>query len=338
MDFENYVLLKKHLNGFRNDHPLLVNFKYVPSSMRYIENLLKELEGTPNLEIKIAKLRRDPDNWESYIAELELARKLKALNPEFIKEQNGRNGKTPDLKIRLSTENDVFFEVKLFRDLDPIWEEVKREIEKIKSDLIVYVHLYPNIELYKNQAVKLKDYIKSKIEDGSTGFFIYVKDEIEVRIDKKEDIDQSKRTLFSFCRSKGKVNAEHIRRIIRDAFNRKVEQFKSRNPLYWVIDCNEKWEYDITDFKRAFYGDSICTDKTVLELSNEHFLDPKATPNQPDKTGLFFQENAEFISGVLVITERDVYLLNNPSAKQQLDNNSITELKNTFQRSIQQNS
>jgi hypothetical protein len=293
--------------------------------MRYVDNLLKELEGTPNLGNVISKLEREKtDNWESYLTELKIARRLKALHPEFIKE--GKN-KTPDLKSLLSTKQEVFFEVKLFCDTDPIWN-VKKEVEKINSNFQVYIHLYPDIELYKNQADKLIEYIKDKIESGSIGLFTYKKDEIEVTVTKKKANNQ--RTLFMLCHSKGNLddkNTEQLRRIIRSAFNKKAEQLMSRKPIYWVIDCDEKWGYDIIDFKKALYGDSICTGRTILELFNEHFVNLKNTPNQFDNRGLFFQEDAKCMNGVIVTTEGDIYLLNNPFASQQLDSNSMRELK-----------
>ena len=108
-------------------------------------------------------------------------------------------------------------------------------------------------------------------------------------------MNKTKRTPFSFCQSKERVLSEPLRKKIRAAFHKKLRQFESCKPIFWVIDCKE-WEYDITEVKRAFYGDAICTNKTVLELYNDPCLDPVSslpTLMYTPKMGLFFLNEAE---------------------------------------------
>jgi len=320
MDFENHVFLKKKLSDFDEEHPLLVNLELSPKVMDYVEELLKKLEETPNFATKIDDMK-NPSNWESIFSELKFARKVIALNPEFIKEEEF--SRTPDIKVSLLN-RDIFFEVKMLSDSIEILH-IRAEIQKIKSNLKVYVHFNWDYKDNKRQADELVKYIKDKVKFNSVGTFTFEGNSI--RIDRKV-MSKTKRTPFSYCQSRGKVLSEDLRKKIRGKFHDKVSQFESRKPIFWVIDC-EEWGYDITDFKKAFYGDKICTRKTILELFNEHYFDPECS--FLDNKGIFTLDKTECLSGVIVMTEGDMYLLINPLAKQQLDTDSMRQLRKALE-------
>jgi hypothetical protein len=131
MDFSSNTYLEKYLNSFDDNHPLLISFELDSEYKTYFNGLLGELDSVPNLISKI-KILKDGSNWESTVSELEFARSIKALNPEFIQE-----GNRPDLKVTLNGES-IFFEVKLLADTDEA-SRVYRELWAIPSDFVVKI-------------------------------------------------------------------------------------------------------------------------------------------------------------------------------------------------------
>src|SRR5271157_2981910 len=131
MDFSSNTYLKKYLDSFGDDHPLLIFFELNSEYKTYFDKLLGELDSVPNLISKI-KIMKDAANWESTVSELEFARSIKVLNPEFI-----QKGNTPDLKITLNGES-IFFEVKLLADTDEA-SRIYKELWAIPSDFIVKI-------------------------------------------------------------------------------------------------------------------------------------------------------------------------------------------------------
>lgn len=333
MDFRNHVFLTKNLGDFGEEHPLLVSFELNPEYMNDVEDLLKELDGTPNLAMKIEEMK-DPSNWESAFSELEFARKVKTLNPEFIKKEKG--SRTPDLKASLLGK-DVFFEVKLLLENDEA-RRIYDEIWRVESDLTVKVS---HDALSKSQTDRLIEFITSKVKSNSIGSFSFEGTDIEIQ---KRVNPKTKRTALITFQRPVLIPLEPIRKKIFMEFYDKLIQFESCKPIFWVIDCF-RWKYSRDDFKAVLYG-AVTRDLTVgrmlygfsdiiekaarnLELFNETDLVPTLT--YPMKNGLFFLNDAGCLNGVVAKTHGNTRLLLNPFAGQQLDNDSIRQLRKTLE-------
>jgi hypothetical protein len=165
MDFGTHALLKEYLGDFDEGHPLLIAFDLNAEYMNYVDNLLKELDGRPNLAMKIEDMK-NISNWQSVFSELEFACILKELNPEFVKTE--RDSPTPDIKVSLLGK-DVFFEVKMLLENDET-QRVYHEIWKIESDFVVTLNL---AVIDKKRADRLIEFIKGKICAKEVGTYSY---------------------------------------------------------------------------------------------------------------------------------------------------------------------
>jgi hypothetical protein len=329
VDFGNNVFLKKYLSDFDEEHPLIFNFSLNPEYMNYVEDLFKEVDGIPNLVIKMDELK-DNSNWESSFSELEFARKVKALNPQFIKTE--KSSRTPDLKVSLLGK-DVFFEVKLLLENDEA-HRIYYEIWKVESNLTVKVS---HDALNKNQTDRTIEYIKNKVTSNSIGTFSFEGTDIEIQ---KRINPKTKRTALITFQRPVSIPLEPIRKKVFMEFYDKLIQFESCKPIFWVVDCL-RWKYGHDDFKSIFYGTttrdltvglkmyglSDITGKAVAnwELFNDTDLVPTLT--YPMKNGLFFLNEAECLNGVVSKTHGNTKLLLNPFAKHQLDTDSIRQLR-----------
>jgi hypothetical protein len=336
MDLQNYPFLQKNLSDFEEGHPLLINFELNPKYMDYIDNLLKEIDGTPNLVTKIEEMK-DVANWESTLSELEIARKIKDVHPEFIEKAKG--SRTPDLKARIYGK-DIFFEVKLLLENDET-RRIYEEIWKLESDLMIKIS---HDALDTNQVNRLIDFVADKVKIASTGSFSFEGTDISIM---KRANPKSKRTALITLHRGVRVPMEPIRKKVFMEFYDKLIQFESYKPIFWVIDC-QRWKYDVDDFKRIFYG-KIIFDRTVgqrlfgfseiiekaaedSELFNDTNLVPTLT--YPMKDGLFFLKESECLNGVIAKTHGYAHLLINPFAKQQLENESIMQLRKIVETSV----
>jgi hypothetical protein len=290
MDFGTHALLKKYLGTFKENHSLLVQFDINPDFMDYFENLLAELDGMPNLKMKIEKMKNSSE-WESTFSELEFARKLKELNPEFVRT---KGSPTPDIKANILGE-DVYFEVKMLVENDAA-SRVDHEILKIESDLIVRID-YGNYETFDNgKADRLIEFIRTKISAKEIGFHSF--EDTEIEITKKTSAKTKRTELKTSCSFA--ISMESIRKKVFNDFNKKLNQFESCNPIFWVIGC-QKWQYSTDCFA------SIVN-------------------------GLFLLKEAKCLNGVIAIVHDYPHLLINPFAKQQLGSESIRKLNELFHK------
>ena len=300
MDFGTHALLKKYLGTFDKDHPLLVHFDAIPDSMDYVENLFAELGDIPNFKKKIDRLRKDGDNWESYLYELDFARKLEKLNlnPEFLIER--RVSPTPDIKANILGK-DMFFEVEtLLKVLESdailrVW----KEIGKIESDFIVKID-FGKLNFEKKKADRLIEFIRNKISAKEIGSYSY--DAIEIEITMKPSSAKTKRTELMTL-GPFEIPMEAIRKKVFKNFfsDKKQKQFKSYSPIFWVIDCQ------------------------ILDASIECFA---SIVNE-----LFLREEAKCLNGVIVRIYGWKYeFWINHLAKQQLCNEQIEKLNELFHK------
>jgi hypothetical protein len=327
LDFGSHVFLKKHLNDYEDDHPLLVIFDLNPKYMDYVESLFCELDGVPSFPNRITQMK-DISNWESTFSELEFARNLKTNNLEFVKTE--KNAPTPDIKASILG-TDLFFEIKLLLENDEA-RRVYHEIWKTESDLVVTIN-YGVLD--KEKADRLIEFIQAKIAAEEIGSFS--SEETEIKIEKKKSIRNKRTSLITFF-GHVMIPLEPIRKKVFRDFYDKLSQFESCNPIFWVIDC-QRWKYSIDDFKTIVYGETI-TDLTVglriyglsditeraarnLELFNGTGLIPTLT--YPKKNGLFFLKEAKCLNGVIAKTHGHTHLLLNPFAEKQLDINLVRE-------------
>jgi hypothetical protein len=329
LDFKNHAFLRKSLGDFEEDHPLLVFFELNPEYMDYVENLFKEVNGTQNLETKIDEMK-DVSNWESTLSELEFVRKVKALNPAFMKKEKG--SRTPDLKASLLGK-DIFFEVKLLLENDEA-RRIYDEVWRIESDLTVKLS---HDALSRSQTDRLVEFITNKVKSNTIGAFQFEGADIEIQ---KRINPKTKRTALITFQRPVLIPLEPIRKKVFMEFYDKLIQFESCKPIFWVVDCL-RWKYGHDNFKAIFYGTST-TDMTVglklyglsditakaaanIELFNHTGLIPTLT--YPDKNGLFFLHDAGCLNGVIEKTHGHTHLLINPFAQQQIDNDSLRQLR-----------
>lgn len=308
MDFGNHIFLKKHLGDFKEEHPLLANIDSNPKYMDYVETLLKELDGIPNLKTKINKMKKS-DNWESIFWELEFCNKIKTLNPEFIKElKNGQ--RTVDIKAPLCNE-DVFFEIGLLTETDGI-REIKKEIGKLESNLEVKLN-YVSLGAYKTHS--LIEFIKNKIVKKELGFFSHEGTDIEIY---KKSSKTTKTSVYIPVKSARRVTAESLRKKIVDAFYDKLTQLKNYRPIFWVIGCG-RWKFDWEEFNEAIFDT-----KKLYGTRNE------APRLHKEEGGLFYLKDAECLNGIITKIHEKYYSFINPFAKQHLSVESKNKIKELF--------
>lgn len=287
LNLQNYPYLRKHFGNsgeyLQTGHPLeSSNLEY----LAHVENILRTIDGIPNLAGKI-KESKAITNWESVFSEFEFAERLMPLKPEFIKREN--KSVVIDLKATLFGE-DIFFEVKTLAQTE-LNSEIHEEISKIPSDLCVTLN---GIVTEKEEVGKIVDFLKEKISINETGDFTagYFGINIEKKIHKypnqKTLIISSFQTPFNWIKYK-----------ISKTFSDNLRQFRSRSPIFWVIDC-KKISYSHYGFK------------VILLNAIE---------------GLFYLEDAKCLNGVIALIHGNVDLFLNPNVKKKLDGNSVAELK-----------
>lgn len=320
MDFSSNAYLEKYLSSFDDSHPLLVSFELNDEYRAYFDKLLSELDSVPNLIGKI-KVLKDASNWESTVSELEFARSIKSLNPEFIQE-----GNKPDLKITLNGES-IFFEVKLLADTDEA-SRVYRELWAIPSDFMVRIE-YGLLEK-KEKADAIIEFVTTKIKNQQTGSFSF--DDTEIEIQKKKTSSSERTGVISTMKEAMTIPFEPLRRKVFKDFWDKMRQFLSEQFVFWVIDV-KRWQYDADDFRTVVYGTTV-TDLTVgirhfvgfekiyraLEKNHELVYDTGLVPRfiYPEKDGLFFLDEANCLDGLIVKSFTKQYFLPNPFSTPQL--------------------
>jgi len=332
MDFSSNTYLKKYLDSFGDDHPLLIFFELNSEYKTYFDKLLGELDSVPNLISKI-KIMKDAANWESTVSELEFARSIKVLNPEFI-----QKGNTPDLKITLNGES-IFFEVKLLADTDEA-SRIYKELWAIPSDFIVKID-YALLDKKKVDAII--EFVTAKIKSQQTGSFSL--DNTDITIQKKKTLGSERTGVISTMKEAITIPCEPLRKKVFKDFWDKMHQFLSEQFVFWVIDV-ERWQYGIDDidFKTVVYGrtveDPVIASRLFVgfddiyqafakngEVFNNTGLVPRLT--YPLKDGLFFLNEAKCLQGLIINARpfRKQYFLINPFSAPQLKLDTIRTLK-----------
>jgi hypothetical protein len=332
MDFSSSVYLEKYLSSLDDSHPLLVSFKLNDEYRMHFDKLLGELDSVPNLIGKI-KILKDASNWESTVSELEFARSIKALNPEFIQE-----GNKPDLKITLNGES-IFFEVKLLADIDEA-NRIYRELWAMPSDFVVKIE-YTLLDK-REKADAIIDFVASKIKNRQTGSFSL--DDTEIEIQKKKTVGSERTWLMMTMKEAITIDFDLLRRKIFKDFWDKIRQFLSEQFVFWVIDV-KRWQYGEDDYRRVVYGNTV-EDLSVgmthfvgfekiykayeknRELVHHTGLIPSF--HYPEKDGLFFLDEASCLDGVIIRSFTKQYFLANPFSSPQLRFDTLRTLKRLF--------
>jgi len=332
MKFGSNLYLKKYLKQFQNDHPLLILFNLNPEYIAYFDELLKDLDTVPNLNSKIKQMR-DPKNWGSTVSELEFARDIKTLNPEFVQQ---RTSPYTDVKIDLLGK-ELFFEVKLLTETDEA-ARVYREIWGIQSDFLVEIE---HEILDRDKANKLISFVSEKLRNLQAGSYKVNGSSVKIR---KKTSAKSQRTMLIMRSEVVMISLDQLRRKIFMDFYDKIHQFSSERFVIWVIDV-KRWKYNIEFFRSVVYGNTV-RDMTVglrhyrgfediykiyarnLELFNNTGIVPTFT--YPMKDGLFFLKDARCLNGILVKSHRKLHFLVNPFADPQIDNATLRKLRQLF--------
>lgn len=124
---------KKYLSKLEVDHPLSITFRLNSDYLEYFNDLLRDLDDVPNLSEKIKEMNSNKIGWRGIRSELEFAKEIKKLHPEFIKPPNS-SVSTVDLKCSI-VGTDVFFEVKLLDDDSYKDNKIVVEVSETKLDL-----------------------------------------------------------------------------------------------------------------------------------------------------------------------------------------------------------
>jgi hypothetical protein len=222
MDFQNYPYIRKHFGDSRLDkkHPLMIlslNSEY----MQYLENILKELDDTPNLATKTKKMKK-PSEWESIFSELEFARRLKSLKPVFVKEESKRGLKTPDIKVNLLGK-ELFFEVEM---LDDTTQHLR--IENAFPNSLPCLIMIQGIIYNERTADGLIEFLKNEINYDKADVFSF--EGIGVEVIPTKSFPRG--IMFRY-----RIPLESIKKKISYSFQDKLAQFKSCKPIFWVMDC-----------------------------------------------------------------------------------------------------
>jgi hypothetical protein len=332
MDFGSDFYLKKYLDSFDGDHPLLISFELNGEYRTYFDKLLGELDSVPNLMSKI-KIMKDASNWESIVSELEFARSNKALNPEFIHTENA-----PDLKTTVNGES-IFFEVKLLTETDEA-RRIYEEIWAIPSNFVVKID-YGLLD--KKKVDQIIDFVTAKIKSQQTGSFSL--DETDIEIQKKKTLGSIRTGVISTMKEAIEITFEPFRKKVFKDFWDKMHQFVSEQFVIWVIDA-QRWQHGVDDFKMVVYGTTVADlgiGRRLFvgfediygafakngELLNETGLVPTFT--YPLKDGLFFLKEAKCLAGLLIRRFGIQHFLANPFADHQLKSDTIRTLKRVLE-------
>lgn len=333
---------EKFLEQLEEDHPIKSIITWNDHFKKYLICLIDFLDKNTikNLDSKLNELKRDKANWESYISEMEFCRKLADLSPEFIPSRN--KGATPDIKISLNGE-DIYFEVKLLRDVEMSTELFKR-ISEIISDYIVIIN-YDPLNLSKEYIEKAYQLVLNNIKEHKIGKF-NINNVLDIEIKEKKDVakefkKESRTWVVLSMKEAIEIDVDKLKKKILLDFYNKLKQLKSVKNIFWVIDLR-RWQYNIDDLKTVFYG-NIVADYAIgtknfvgfddiyevfrknPELLNGTNLVPCFT--YPKKDGLFFNEDFKILNGVVGIKGNKSLLLVNPFAWDQLDISIIRKLR-----------
>lgn len=270
LDSQNHPYIRKHFGNCRleKNHPLRIpnsNSEY----MNYVENILKELDGAPNLETKIKKMKKTVQ-WESILSELEFAKRVKSLNPEFVKEERKNGKKTPDLKVNLSGK-ELFFEIEMLVD-NTANSRIANKIRKISSNLTLTIH---GIIYDDKTADALIEFLKNKINSNETGCFSFEGINIEI---------MPTNYLKGITWFEYEIPIKSMKEKISKAFNDKLPQFMFRKPIFWIIDCKRfyfshgSFETVLCDNKKGIFSlkDAECL-TGIIAIIHGHtdlFLNP----------------------------------------------------------------
>jgi len=333
---------EQFLEALAEDHPIKI-VTYLNKEFKwYLIDLIDFLskKKIENLDLKLNELKKDKSNWESYVCELEFCRRVVDLSPRFIPSKE--KGKTPDIKISLN-EEDIFFEVKLLKNVG-IGTELFKRVSEIISDYVVIIN-YDPLNLSKEYIKKAYQLILSNIKKRETGKF-NVDNILDMEIKEKKDVakefkEKSRTWVILSMKQSMWIDVEKLKiKVLLDFYN-KQRQFKSVKNIFWVIDLR-RWQYNIDDLKKVFYG-NIVTDYTVgirnfvgfndiyrvFRKNPGLFDDTNLIPclTYPKKDGLFFNEEFKILNGVIGIKGNKSLLLINPFARDQLDILIIKKLK-----------
>ncbi len=329
---------REFLEHLTLDHPIKILTQSSYRFKDYIINLIdflnsKKVEG---LDSKLIEIKKDKENWESYLCELEFCKRIVGLSPVLIPSK--RKGKKPDIKISIDGK-DIFFEVKLIKDTD-LSSRLFKMINEIRSDYVVMVR-YDPFRLSESHIQELYKLILDNIKKYKTGKF-NIADILEVNIIKKEELvkdfkkDQKTWVVLSMKKAVF-VDLKKLRNKISLDFHEKLDQFRDKN-IFWVLDI-KRWQYNFSNLQTIFYGTTIADIevktkefKDILEIfmKNPELLEgTDLLPRfiYPQKDGLFFHEEFKLLNGVIIIKGDKSKLLINPFAKNQLDIKVIRRLK-----------
>jgi hypothetical protein len=265
--FQSYV--KKYLNNLEVDHPLSITFRLNSDYLEYFNDLLRDLDNVPNLLEKIKEMNSNKIGWRGIRSELEFAKEIKKLHPEFIKPPNSSIS-TVDLKSSV-VGTDVFFEVKLLDD--DSYKDNKVVVEVSETNLttkITYSKLTEE-EINKILERRNKAITTNKEDSFSIG-------NADIKIQRNPPFPP-KEINFHI------KDLDGMREKILKEFKAKEKQLKKYSPIFLVIDCLRP-DYNKINFTNFVYGknglftypETNCLNGLVARLHGKSyfFLNPNS--------------------------------------------------------------
>jgi hypothetical protein len=265
--FQSYV--KKYLNNLVVDHPISITFRLNSDYLEYFNDLLRDLDNVPNLLEKIKEMNSNKIGWRGIRSELEFAKEIKKLHPEFIKPPNSSIS-TVDLKSSV-VGTDVFFEVKLLDD--DSYKDNKVVVEVSETNLttkITYSKLTEE-EINKILERRNKAITTNKEDSFSIG-------NADIKIQRNPPFPP-KEINFHI------KDLDGMREKILKEFKAKEKQLKKYSPIFLVIDCLRP-DYNKINFTNFVYGknglftypETNCLNGLVARLHGKSyfFLNPNS--------------------------------------------------------------
>jgi hypothetical protein len=237
--------------------------------LEYFNDLLRDLDNVPNLLEKIKEMNSNKIGWRGIRSELEFAKEIKKLHPEFIKPPNSSIS-TVDLKSSV-VGTDVFFEVKLLDD--DSYKDNKVVVEVSETNLttkITYSKLTEE-EINKILERRNKAITTNKEDSFSIG-------NADIKIQRNPPFPP-KEINFHI------KDLDGMREKILKEFKAKEKQLKKYSPIFLVIDCLRP-DYNKINFTNFVYGknglftypETNCLNGLVARLHGKSyfFLNPNS--------------------------------------------------------------
>ena len=239
-----------------------------PDYAEHLNALLKDLDGVPNLSEKIKEMNSNRLSWKGFLSELEFAKKIEKLNPEFI--EKIQSTPTVDLKANL-LDTEIFFEVEL---LDDDYYKDGKIVVKVSENESNLTTKITYSKLSQEEIDKIMERRKATIAANKEDTFSI--GDAEIRIQRNPPFPPTDLTFHD-------KNLGKMRKKILTEFKGKKRQLQNYSPIFLVIDCRRPY-YNKGNFQNFIYGnnglftysETKCLNGLVARLSGRFYYFPNS--------------------------------------------------------------